>query len=208
MDKKEIKRILKSIWHFLWESNSIWSWIACIILSFILIKFVVYPVIGLILSTSHPVVAVVSGSMEHEGSFDEWWNSVACEDGGCTQAKYYAKFNIKKEDFLKFRYKDGFNKGDIMILVGANPEKISIGDVIVFRNRRPDPIIHRVVKKWEKDNEAYFQTKGDHNSHSYAEFEETSISQDRVIGKAVIRVPYLGWIKIAAVKLWLIIQPR
>ena len=68
---KNFKRTWKKIWYFIWEDNSIWSWIVNIILAFVLIKFIVYPGLGLILSTSHPVVAVVSESMEHNGNFDD-----------------------------------------------------------------------------------------------------------------------------------------
>jgi signal peptidase I len=65
MDKKELKKLWKKVWYFVWEDNSVWSWIVNIILAFVLIKFVVYPGLGFVLTTSHPVVAVVSGSMEH-----------------------------------------------------------------------------------------------------------------------------------------------
>jgi len=67
-------------------------------------------------------------------------------------------------------------------------EKINIGDVIVFRGGASEPIIHRVVKI---DS---LQTKGDQNTGSRND--EIGISKDRIIGKAVIRVPYLGWVKL------------
>ena len=66
MNKKEAKRLLKKIWHFIWEEDSIWSWIANVIIAFVLIKFIVYPLMGFALSTNYPVVAVVSSSMEHK----------------------------------------------------------------------------------------------------------------------------------------------
>jgi signal peptidase I len=161
-----------------------------------------------LLGTTHPIVAVVSGSMEHDGSFDDWWGSVACESRRCTQSAYYNEYNITRKKFLEFKFKNGFNKGDIMVLKGGKPEKINVGDIIVFKSNRPDPIIHRVIKKWEKDGKFYFQTKGDHNLHSYPEFGEESINEDNVIGKAVVRIPYLGWIKIIAVKIWTLVRPR
>ncbi|MBW2996396.1 signal peptidase I [Candidatus Woesearchaeota archaeon] len=205
----DIKKILKKIWWFIWEDNSIWSWIVNIILAFILIKFVVYPVIGLIFSTSYPIVAVVSGSMEHDGSFNDWWESGAlCEDSSCNQAIYYQNFGITKQDFQNFRFKNGFNQGDIMLLRGVKPEKIDLGDILVFQSTRPDPIIHRVIKIEKRNTTYYFQTKGDHNLASYPGLKEIEINENRVIGKAYLRVPYLGWIKIGAVKLWNILRPR
>ena len=209
MDKQEIKKILKKTWHFIWESNSIWSWIVNIILAFVIIKFLVYPGLGLILSTSYPIVAVVSGSMEHDGSFDQWWESPAlCDKKECTQNIYYQEFNITKEEFLEFSLKNGFNQGDIMVLRGADPENIKLGDILVFTSNRPDPIIHRVIKIWKQDDTYYFQTKGDHNPYSYPSLREDEINQNRIVGKAVVRIPYLGWIKIAFVKLVNIARPR
>ncbi len=207
--KEKIKKILKKIWWFIWESDSIWSWMVNIILAFILIKFIVYPGLGFALSTSHPIVAVVSGSMEHDGDFDRWWDSSAvCSVDDCTQGIFYNEIGISKQEFLEFKYEDGFNMGDIMILKGTKPEKIKLGDVLVFRSIRPDPIIHRVIKIQQEDGVYYFQTKGDHNSNSYESLGEHKIPQDKVIGKAVVRVPYLGWIKLVAVKAWTVMRPR
>jgi len=201
----DIKKILGNIWYFIWESNSIWSWIVNILLAFVIIKFLVYPGLGFALGTSHPIVAVVSSSMEHDGNFEKWWQSpAACTEEACTQDAYYNEFNITKKQFLTFKFKNGFNKGDIIVLTGRPPEKIKAGDVIVFRNKRPDPIIHRVINKSEEDGIYYFQTKGDHNSASVKSLllDETKIPEDEIIGKAVFRIPYLGWIKISFV--WLL----
>lgn len=201
MDKKQFKRLWKKTWHFIWEDNSIWSWIVNIILAFVIIKFIVYPVLGLALSTSHPIVAVVSGSMEHfpnnndnlcgintlnyKNSFDNWW--IVCGD-------WYTDNGISKEQFKKFPSKNGFNTGDIMILYRTKIKDIKPGQVIVFRANRPDPIIHRVVKKSEANNMYYMQTKGDHNENSYP-FEQ-NIGEEQYIGRAALRIPFLGYIKI------------
>lgn len=190
MDKKQVKTALKKVWNFIWHSDSIWSWIVNIILAFIIIKFIVYPLLGLILATSHPIVAVVSESMEHTGSFDQWWLS---------QSSWYEKQGISKEVFQHFPYKNGFDKGDIMILYGKKPSKIDVGDILVFNTYQPNPIIHRVVKKWSDNSQYHFQTKGDHNQESIktTTLDETDISEDKIIGVGVIKIPFLGWIKIA-----------
>lgn len=189
MNKKEVRKLPKKIWYFIWEDNSIWSWIVNIILAFVLIKFIVYPGLGFLLTTSHPVVAVVSESMEHNIGFDEWWEK---------NNNWYIENGINKEEFKAFSLKNGFNKGDIMILVGRDAENIEVGDVIVFNSNGKDPIIHRVVKKMSDDNEISFQTKGDNNKDSIKNnrLDETNIREDIIIGKAVIRVPLLGYIKI------------
>jgi len=194
MDRKKVKTFLKKTWWFIWEDDSIWSWIVNIILAFVLIKYIVYPGLGLLLGTSFPIVAVVSGSMEHDGSFDDWWG---------VHENWYTANGISKEQFLDFGFKNGFNKGDIMILYGKDAKDVEIGDVMVFRSNRPDPIIHRVVEKWDMEGEYYFRTKGDHNTDSIksASLDETEINEDRLLGKAVIRVPLLGYIKIWFVEL-------
>ena len=172
------KSLFKKIWHFIWEDNSIWSWLVNVVLAFILVKFIIYPGLGLLFGTGYPVVAVVSGSMEHDGSFDSWWNG---------QKSFYEDMGIMKEDFKDYKFSNGFNKGDIMVLFKA--KNIKKGDVIVFWGSASEPIIHRVVKI---DNT--YQTKGDHNSGSRGD--EMNITEDKILGRAVLRIPYLGWLKL------------
>ena len=115
MDRKKLKKNLKKTWHFIWEDDSIWSWLVNIILAFVLIKFIVYPSLGFLLNTTHPIVAVVSGSMEHKiakehgafllcgksfekkgnVNFDFFWDS-------CGQWYEQEVIGITKEEFKKF----------------------------------------------------------------------------------------------------------
>ncbi len=201
----------KKIWHFLWHDNSIWSWIANILIAFILIKFIVYPGLGYMLDTKYPVVAVVSGSMEHKVVKDGLGRYTLCgqtfKDSGFAQfdffwetcGKWYVQnTNVTKEQFADFKFRNGFNTGDIMLLSGANEGTVRLGDVLVYQSSRPDPIIHRVVKIMQVNGKYTYQTKGDHNPGSNPD--EVSIPHDRVIGKAVFRIPWLGYVKIGAVK--------
>ena len=186
------KKDLKRLWHFIWEDNSIWSWIVNIALAFVLIKFIVYPGLGFLLSTTHPVVAVVSESMEHNSNFNDWWEK---------SKDWYASNNIQKEKFMEFPLKNGFNKGDIIVLNGKKPENIMVGGIIVFWSARKDPIIHRVVKKWQENDIYYFQTKGDNYKTNPVSInnmilDETRISQGQIVGNAIFRIPFLGYIKI------------
>lgn len=199
MNKEEIKAALKRFWNFVWHEDSLASWIVNIILAFVLIKFIVYPLLGTLLGTAFPIVAVVSPSMEHNGNFDGWWNS---------HHSWYNERNITKEQFSQFIFKNGFNKGDIIFLKRANPETVEVGDVIVFKSHsskpRPDPIIHRVVKVWKSD-QYHFQTKGDNNSGIINDcsgdcLDETDIQENQLLGKAAFRIPFLGWIKIIFVE--------
>lgn len=201
---------MKKFWHFVWYGDSMASWVVSIILAFIFVKFIIYPGLGLVFETSHPVVAVVSGSMEHkmvgndgnyaicgkifdkkeDVNFDLYWE--ICRD-------FYNGVNISKEQFNRFKFKNGFNTGDVMVIFGTKPKDIKIGDVIVFRSKKPDPIIHRVIGISNKEGRLAFKTKGDHNANSGSD--ENSIDENNVIGRAVLRVPFLGYVKITFVKL-------
>ncbi|MEA3430781.1 MAG: signal peptidase I [Nanoarchaeota archaeon] len=185
------------IWYFIWEDDSVWSWLVNILLAFVIIKFLVYPGLGLALSTDHPIVAVISPSMEHDGNFDQWWSSSAyCNNNYCSQEQWYSMYNISKEDFREFQFRNGFNIGDIIVLKGKKPKDIKKGDVMVFDIGRQIPIIHRTVDTWEESGTYYFTTKGDHNPKIFEEIGERKISQDQFIGKAWFRIPWLGYVKI------------
>jgi hypothetical protein len=194
----------RKLWWFLWEDNSIWSWIANILIAFVLIKFIIYPGLGFMLGTSHPIVAVVSSSMEHRGSYEQWWaRNQCCVDQQCSKkaanGELYAQFGISADDFDAYPFTNGFDKGDIMVL--TRPEEIAIGDILVFwADSKKEPIIHRVVQvKTSADGTRFYKTKGDNNCGS-ASFEE-NISSSRMIGKAALRLPLLGWIKIGFVEI-------
>lgn len=185
----KFKKLLKKTWHFIWVEDSLASWLVNIVLAFVLIKFIIYPALGFVLSTNYPIVAVVSNSMEHDNNLDVFWEE---------KGDFYNNYNITKQDFIGYKFKNGFNKGDIMILRGREAEDINIGDIMVFNAGRPEPIIHRVIKKWQDNNVYYFQTKGDHNTRSYSF--ETNIKEEDILGNAIIRVPLLGWVKIGFVE--------
>ena len=200
-----VKKAVQRAWYFVWEEDSLASWLVNVVLAFIIIKFLVYPALGFALGTTAPIVAVVSGSMEHDSAFESFWSDATCCNYACSRSepqgpKYEAK-NISREVFSEFQFVNGFNKGDIMILY--SPKNAVVGDVIVYIvPNRPYPIIHRVIsidEPTEVDGKRLFWTKGDHNC-DIGEFEK-GIPEEHVIGKAVWRVPFLGWVKIVAVSL-------
>ena len=86
------------------------------------------------------------------------------------------------------------NKGDIIVVAnGSNPDS---GDVIIYTiPDQADPIIHRVVEVSGSDGHKVYKTKGDHNCGTNP-FEE-KIESDQIVGKARVRVPWLGWVKLA-----------
>lgn len=176
--------MLKKIWNFIWKSNHPLSWVINLVLAFIIVYFVVYPLLGLLMGTSVPVVAVMSGSMEHDTDFDYWWGA---------HSEEYIKYNITKEMFSEYIFDNGFNQGDMIVIIGK--DEYFVGDVIVFSGQLNYPLIHRVVSV----NNSLYTTKGDHNTGIRED--EINFSEDKILGKAVLRVPWLGWIKLGAMKL-------
>ena len=170
----------KKIWNFIFHDDSLLSWIVNIILAFVLVKFVIYPLLAFALGSQLPLVAVISGSMEHGGlDFDVWWD----ENGA-----WYEERNITKEMFVQYRFTNGFDKGDVMILVGA--KDVEVGDVLVYQSSsHPYPIIHRITAVYDT---GFYQIKGDNNDIA----DPQDVGSDQLIGKALYRIPKIGWIKI------------
>ncbi|MEK6901409.1 MAG: hypothetical protein AABX37_03645, partial [Nanoarchaeota archaeon] len=165
----QFKRYAKKAWHFFWHEDSVASWIVNLIIAFVVIKFLVYPGLGLLFGTSFPIVAVISESMEHglsnnlicgqqfeemKESFDNYWDLCGY---------WYEGKGITKEQFQTFPFQNGFNKGDVIILWRADKSNLEKGDILVFQADRPQPIIHRIAGITLDNEKVYYQTKGDHN---------------------------------------------
>src|SRR3989339_792378 len=87
-----------------------------------------------------------------------------------------------------------YHKGDILFITGAKPEKLEVGDIIIF-NGNGRPIIHRIIKIKEKDGEYTFSTIGDNNNGQLTI--EKDIKSEQLIGKATFKIaPLLGWTKL------------
>jgi signal peptidase len=87
-----------------------------------------------------------------------------------------------------------FYKGDMIIVYGE--KNIKLGDIVVFDS--PDnryPIIHRVVQI----KDSGIVSKGDNNPVS-DEGRWGVIPFDKIYGKAFLKIPLLGWVKILFVE--------
>ena len=127
-------------------------------------SFLVYFILQVSLNTESPIVVVISGSME-----------------------------------------PAIHEGDLLFVMGVDPENIKNGtavdkdgDVIVFDARGlwfgapQEPIVHRVIEKYQIGDTWYFRTKGDANSLPDA----ASVPEDNILGVVVGGIPYIGWVKI------------
>ena len=167
---------LRRFWSFLREDS--WpSLVVSLILIFIFIRFIFFPILSFALGAELPLVVVESCSMYHEQGFDGWWQQ---------NALWYEKAGINQSAFENFPFKGGINKGDVILVWGRT--KPEVGDVIIFHSSYTYPLIHRVV------DTQHLGTKGDHNPTQLQA--EEDIPRDTVIGKAIFRVPVLGWIKL------------
>ena len=144
MDFQEIKKRVKKSWHWVWHSDSAWSWVVALVIIFIGIKFIFLPTISLTFGTSLPIAGVESSSMDHQIIEDDYNRLSLCDKIYTKQTKEHLNFDeywnvcghwyedkeITKEQFSKFPMKNGFKKGDIIIVWGRfAPE---IGDIIIF----------------------------------------------------------------------------
>ena len=184
------KDFFKKFWYLLWKDNSIKGWIFSVIFLFVFIKLIFFPLMNVVTGTSLPLAIVESCSMYHKGniisSFDSWW---------IRHENKYDNYNINNPNFSEFSFKNGFNKGDILFIVGTKPEKLEIGDIIIFDAGQQNPVIHRIINITKENDAYFFSTMGDNNNGQLNE--EKRIGTNQIVGKAVFRIaPFIGWVKL------------
>jgi signal peptidase I len=189
-NKFNFKKFYKTAKFILWDDDSFKGWIISIIFLLILIRLIIIPGLSFFTGTSLPLAIVESCSMHHKGTLfsdtDEWIER---------QKTKYEKFEIEVENFKEYPFKKGFTKGDILFITGVKPEKIEVGDVIIFNANAKHPIIHRVVEIEKEGEEYIFSTYGDNNLGQLPQ--EKRINEEQLVGKARANVlPYIGWIKL------------
>lgn len=81
-----------------------------------------------------------------------------------------------------------YGRGDAVIFQKLAPEQIQEDDILVFR-RENIIVTHRVTKVVKKDDQLYFQTKGD----AEAEPNEELVQSGDVIGRVVTHSKYIGY---------------
>ena len=103
--------------------------------------------------------------------------------------------------------------GDIIIIQGVDSEDLNANypnsDIIVFHNPdlQSELIVHRIIGTTTVNGTIYFQTKGDGNGNPWPQepvsgfdrwnsFTPPGVPENMVVGKVVMRVPWIGWIAI------------
>jgi len=172
----DIIKGVKDFWKYLKKDT--WdSWLVSIVLAFIIIRFMFFPLLAFVTATPLPLVVVESCSMYHDLPFDEWWDR---------NDVWYENVGINEYRFDRFPFRNGFSKGDIVLVWGRGD--YNVGDVIIFQSEFQHPLIHRMVSLDP------IGTKGDNNVGQLAA--EKNIPENAILGKAVARVPGLGWLKL------------
>jgi hypothetical protein len=188
--ESKFKKFLKRFWEIVWKDDSFKGWLISLIFIFVVIKFIFFPLLNLATGTELPLAIVESCSMHHSGnlfgSFDNWWER---------HNSKYESLGISESEFKEFPLKKGFSKGDIIFIIRAKPEKLEVGDVIIFDINQRNPIIHRIINIRQENGEYIFSTIGDNNAGQLSA--ETEIRSDQLVGKAVINlIPSVGWAKL------------
>jgi signal peptidase I len=141
----------------------------------IMILFIIAVVFGFwygsryVLNTEYPMLAVASGSMcMLPGPYCDGWSHP---------------------------FERTLHVGDLIIVQGVNISDIYAarypnGTIIVFHQLYGDElIVHRAISRTVENGQVYYVTKGDGNS-----LPDQPIPADNVVGKVILRIPYIGWL--------------
>jgi len=166
----------------MWQRSSFLVRAMIIFLIFVAGILIIFLNLPLIFRGYLTLTVVESSSMSHQIDFNEYWTAYG---------NWYEENNISKQQFSEFPLKNGFNKGDVIIVWKTS--ELKIGDIITFKKAfdSKKPIIHRIVSI---DKQGIIQTKGDNTRNQSKS--ETNITQNQIIGKAILKIPLLGWPKI------------
>ena len=201
--KNSIKKFLAMFWQIVWKDDSLKGWLISLVFLFVVIKLIFFPLMSLATGTHLPLVIVESCSMYHQGdpasNFTAWY--------GRHELKYFQK-KINEEMFRQYPLKNGFNKGDILFVTGVKPDKVKVGDIILFNSgKSPAPIIHRVINITKTNSTYIFSTEGDNNNIQFSpelgpivnplNINEVTVYPNQLVGEARADIiPYLGWMKL------------
>jgi signal peptidase I len=196
--KDKAKAYWKRFWYIVWEDNSLFGWIVSLLVALLIIKLIFFPAVSFVLGTSLPLVVVESNSMHHPGNFifnffgqdslvELWWQQ---------RGEWYEDRGIDFEDTKDWTLANGLEIGDVVLAI--RPKNLEVGDIIIFEANHRYPLIHRIINISEVNGRTVYSTKGDNNIAQLSS--EVRIPEEVIIGKAVFRVPLVGWIKLIFVK--------
>lgn len=143
------------------------------VILFVIIKFALFPLLSLYSGTAYPMITTQSCSMCHQ---ERGFQNIFQSD------EIYSSYSINLEDSQKWNFQKGFNQGDLVFLKYS--DNIEVGDVIMFEAENEMLLVSRVISTNP------ITAKGDNNRGLL--IYEKSIPQEKVLAKAVFRIPFLG----------------
>ena len=170
----------------IWKNDYFKTAVAIVLIVAVVLVFLFG--LQLVLNTSYPALTVESGSMS---------------------IPYDRNDNFLLS--LEHPFDRTLSIGDIIIVQGVNPKDLSTNypnsDIIVFHDPY-DPgtlIVHRIIGSEDVNGTLYFLTKGDGNGNPWPQKPSSGLDPwdssnppgvpaSMVVGKVVMRIPWLGWI--------------
>ena len=110
-----VMKALRKFWKFVWEDNSLLSWITAFALVFVFIFVIFFPAMRLIFSTALPMVVIESGSMHHQYSFDQWYDQLQWSS------------DVSSDKYVIYAYEGWMGKKNIQVF--AADGKLVLEDV-------------------------------------------------------------------------------
>lgn len=158
-----------------------------------IVALIIINIASAAMGTGTPFIAVTTGSMIHDATTPT------------NHMKWMLDQGFTEQQVQSFPLSGGFNPGDAIIVLGARPEDIRAGDVIVFHQKQYDmPIIHRVYNITQREGEYYFFTKGDHNPIG----DPWAVSGHDVEGRAWLWIPFIGIVNTLFVNLMMFLGKK
>ncbi|MBI2545015.1 MAG: signal peptidase I [Candidatus Aenigmarchaeota archaeon] len=138
-----------------------------------------YVILSLLFNTNTPIVAVISGSMEHTPTLEithyQWLEN---------------NLDYNRTYIDSWPVHNGLDIGDMPIIKGE--KSYNVGDVIVYSVGGINaPIIHRIIKI---NDDGTYQTKGDNNNAQ--NYYEKSVGSNQINGKIIFIIPKIGYFKV------------
>lgn len=119
--------------------------------------------------------------------------------GGFYAARIYLDTEVPLVVAEGISMQPAIREGDILVFRGVEPDEIEVGDIIIFEvpdeleEILPSHITHRVIDKKATADGVVFRTKGDN-----APLDSFEVPEDKVLGKKIAIIPYLGLIILLA----------
>jgi len=130
--KKDLKKYSKKLWHFYWKDNSMASYIFFFIVTYILLKFVAFPLFLAVTGLSD-VTAVMTESMVHTKDINKTYYS------------WMGEKEFNQSQLEAFPFNNGMYVGDVVfvyrihdldeIKIGVQLREMQIQDLHIMKKK-------------------------------------------------------------------------